>query len=132
MKKFKEWVQKIGAKKIGKMNKRGNIMLSLLFFIMALGVLVVFISPINAFIDMAQQSDSLNCKGFLFDGNENHTLSYNSSLHGGNSGSPLSCLALKLYLPYILLVFLVAGISSVLGGRGMEIFGAGGREEQPF
>jgi len=55
---------------------------------------------------MAQQSDSLNCKGFIYSGNENHTLSFNSSLHGGASGSPLSCLALKLYLPYIL-VFLL-------------------------
>ncbi len=104
---------------------RGNIILSLMFFLMALGVLVAFISPINSFLDMAQQSDSLNCRGFIFDGNENHSLSFNSSLNGGNSGSPLACLSLKLFLPYILLVFLIAGIGAVLVGKGGEMFGFG-------
>ena len=107
------------------MNKRGNIMLSLLFFIMALGVMIVFISPINSFIDMAQQSDSLNCKGYLHNGqNETYSsLAFNSTLDGGESGSPMSCLALKLYLPYLLLVFLVAGMSSVLAGKSADWFG---------
>lgn len=103
----------------------GNIMLSLLFFIMALGVLVAFISPINSFLDMAQQSDNLNCKGFIYDGDINHTLSYNSTLNNGQSGSPLACLALKLYLPYILLIFLIGGISSVLGGKVASTIGGG-------
>jgi len=104
---------------------KGGIILSLMFFLMGLGVMMAFISPINSFLDMAQQSDSLNCRGFIFNGNENHTLSFNSTLHGGDSGSPLSCIALKLYLPYILLVFMIGGISSVLGGRGAELIGIG-------
>jgi hypothetical protein len=108
------------------MNNRGqNIMLSLLLFIMALGVMIAFISPINDFLDLAQQSDSLNCKGFIYDGNSSHALSFNESLHGGASGSPLSCLALKLYLPYILLVFLIGGLSSVLGGKIGNALGGG-------
>ena len=113
------------------MNKKGNIMISLLFFIMGLGVLVAFISPINSFIDMAQESTSLNCKGFIYEGNVNHTLSFNSSLHGGASGSPLSCLALKLYLPYILLVFLIGGLAAVLANRseGMFFGGSSGGDE---
>jgi len=105
------------------MNSKGNIMLSLLFFIMALGVMVVFISPINSFLDLAQQSDSLNCKGFIYNGNSNHTLSFNSTLDGGASGNPMACLALKLYLPYLLLVFLIAGLSSVLAGKAADWFG---------
>ena len=109
---------------------RGGIILSLMFFLMGLGVMIAFISPINSFLDMAQQSDGLNCKGYIFSGNENHTLSFNSSLHGGNSGSPLACIALKLYLPYILLVFMIGGISSVLGGRGAEIMGMD--DESPY
>ena len=104
------------------MNKQGNIMLNLIFFIMGLGVLVIFISPMNSFLDLAQQSDSLNCKGFIYDGSENHTLSFNSTLDGGASGSPLACLSLKLYLPYILLVFLVGGVASVLAGRAENLF----------
>ena len=107
------------------MNRKGNIILSLLFFIMALGVLIVFISPMNAFLNMAQQSDALNCKGYLHDG-KNDTesqLAFNTTLNGGESGSPLACLALKLYLPYILLVFLIAGVTSVLGGRASNWLG---------
>ena len=102
---------------------RGGIILSLMFFLMGLGVMMVFISPMNDFMDMGRQSDSLNCIGYIHNGNVNNTLSFNSSLHGGNSGDPLACMALKLYLPYILLVFMIGGISSVLGGRGSELIG---------
>lgn len=111
------------------MNKRGNIMLGLLFFIMALGVMVVFINPINSFVDLMQQSDSLNCKGYIDGGNENNTLSFNSSMNAGSSGSPIACLALKLYLPYILLVFLIGGVSAVLSGKSAEMFGIEGAEQ---
>jgi len=111
-------------------NKKANVMLSLLFFLMALGVLVVFISPMNEFIDLMQRSDSLNCKGFIFSGDSNHTLSFNSTSHGGASGSPLSCLSLKLYLPYILLTFLIAGIASVLSGKSGDWLGMGGGSEE--
>lgn len=111
------------------MNNRGNIILGLLFFLMGLGVLVVFISPMSDFLDLAQQSDALNCKGFIFNGDPNHTLSFNSTANGGASGSPLACLSLKLYLPYLLLVFLVAGLSAVLAGRAESFFGLGGEEQ---
>lgn len=103
------------------MNTRANIMMSLLFFIMGLGVLVAFISPINTFLNMAQQSDSLNCQGYIANGNVNDTLSYNSSLNDGSSGSPIGCLALKLYLPYILLVFLIGGVAAVLSGKSEQL-----------
>jgi len=110
------------------MNKKGNIMINLLFFIMGLGVLIAFIGPINEFVDMAQQSDSLNCKGFIYGGNENNTLSFNSTLDGGASGSPIACLALKLYLPYLLLVFLIGGVAAVIGGRS-ELLSFGTEEQ---
>lgn len=103
------------------MNTRANIMMSLLFFIMGLGVLVAFISPINTFLNMAQQSDSLNCQGYIANGNVNDTLSFNSSLNDGSSGSPIGCLALKLYLPYILLVFLIGGVAAVLSGKPEQL-----------
>jgi len=52
-----------------------NVMMNLLFFIMGLGVLIAFISPINSFLDMAQQSSALNCQGYVANGNVNDTLS---------------------------------------------------------
>ena len=109
------------------MNKKGgNIILSLLFFLMALGVMVAFISPLNDFLSMAQESDAMNCKGYIYEGDSAHALSYNSTLNGGNSGSPLGCMAVKLYLPYILLVFLIGGIAAVLAGK--DFFGFGENE----
>ena len=110
------------------MNKKGNMMMNLLFFIMGLGVLIAFISPISEFIDMAQQSDSLNCKGFIYDSNVSHTLSFNNLSDGGASGSPIACLSIKLYLPYLLLVFLIGGVAAVLGGKSEQL--AFGTEEQ--
>ena len=112
------------------MNKKGNVMINLLFFIMGLGVLIAFIGPINEFVDMAQQSDGLNCKGFIFDSNVSHSLSFNNLSDGGNSGSPIACLALKLYLPYILLVFLIGGVAAVLGGKADQLaFGTESQEQ---
>jgi hypothetical protein len=113
------------------MNNKGNIMISLLIFIMFLGVIIAFISPINSFLDMAQQSDNLNCNGYIANGNVNDTLSFNSTLNGGSSGSPIACLALKLYLPYILLVFLIGGIAAILGGKS-EQAGFGFEQEQSY
>lgn len=113
------------------MNKKGNIMLSLLFFVMALGVMVIFISPINAFLDLAQQSDSLNCKGFIYNGNLGHVLSFNNTSDGGASGSPMACLSLKLYLPYLLLTFLIGGLAAVLGNKAGSLFGFGSTASTP-
>jgi len=102
---------------------RGGVVMGLIFFILALAVIVVYISPMNAFINMAQQSDNLNCKGYIHNGNTSDPLSFNATLNGGDSGDSLSCLTIKLFLPFLLLVFLVGGIASVLGGRGEELFG---------
>ena len=114
------------------MNKKGNIMINFLIFFMALIVVIAFISPINTILDLAQQSDNLNCKGFIYDSNATHTLSFNNLTDGGQSGSPLGCLALKLYLPYILLFFLAFGVFAVIGSRATNLMGLGGREETPY
>lgn len=107
------------------MNNKGNVMINLLLFLMGLGVLVVFIAPMNTFIGMAQGSDNLNCKGYIDpDATAGQNYSYNSSI---NTDS-LSCLAIKLYLPYILLVFLVGGLLKVLYDRGSDVIDAGGAQ----
>jgi len=114
------------------MNKRGNIMLSLIIFIMALGVMIAFISPITSLLDIAQQSDGMNCKGFIYDGDSSHALSYNETKHGNQSGSAIGCLAVKLYLPYLLLIFLIGGMSAVLGNKAESMFGFGGGSDSPY
>lgn len=102
------------------MNNRGNLMINLIFFVMGLGVMIIMISPIESFLDIAQGSNFLNCQGFIDDrAGVYQNYSYNSSKQTEN----LSCLAINLYLPYLFLVFLIAGVSQVLYNRGTDAFG---------
>lgn len=105
------------------MNNKGNIMLNLLFFFMAMVIVIVFIGPIKEFVDMAQQSDNLNCRGYIADGNPGSKYSFNASLNDNQSGNPIACLAIKLYLPYLLIVFLIGGVSKILYDRTGDAFG---------
>jgi len=106
---------KMKLKSIGHFgNRRGQvIMVNLLLFFMALAVLVAMIPAMKAMLDITQQSDSLNCPGYTVNGDATNKLSYNASL----STSTLSCMAINLYLPYIILVVLVAGVTKLLSGR---------------
>lgn len=100
------------------MDKKGNLIVNLFFFIFAVGMLVTFISPLMTFVNIAQQSDNLNCQGYLYNGDNSSSLSFNSTLNGGQSGSPMGCIAIKWYLPYIIIVFLITGVASVLYNQG--------------
>jgi glucose-6-phosphate-specific signal transduction histidine kinase len=98
-------------------NNRGQmIMINLLFLIMTIAVLISLIPALNSLLNIAQQSDSLNCNGYMYNGNSTHPLSYNASLPSND----LSCLAIKLFLPYIVLAVLIGSVSRVIASR-MEI-----------
>lgn len=104
--------QKGGSKEMIQ-NKRGQmIMINLLFFFMAVATVVALIPAFSTILQMAQQSDGLNCPGYSYQGNVNHSLSYNSSLQS----STLACLGINLYLPYIVLAVLIGGVSKLLMG----------------
>lgn len=100
-------------------NKKGNLMFNLMFFFMGLAVLFIFINPIGDIMELMEQSDTLNCQGYIYNGDANHTLSYNSSL---NTNS-LACISIKLYLPFILLAFLFGGVAVILGNKASDTFG---------
>ena len=91
-------------------------MANLLIFFMAIATLVALIPGLSELLNNAQQSDSLNCNGYAYNGNANHPLSYNSSLQT----STTACLAIKLYLPYIVLGVLIAGVGKLLYGRQQD------------
>lgn len=96
-------------------NKRGQmIIINLLFLFMAIAVVVALIPALSTILQMAQQSDGLNCPGYSYQGNSAHILSYNVSLQS----STLACLAINLYLPYIVLAVLIGGVSRLLIGGG--------------
>lgn len=107
-------------KKVRPMNKKGQmIIIQLLFLFMTIVVLVALIPALRDIIDIAQQSDGLNCAGYYYNGNAGHVLSYNSSL----STNTTACLAIKLYLPYIVLVVLIAGVTRLFYGQAQSAFG---------
>jgi len=97
-----------------KMNKKGQVMMiNLLFLLMTVAVLIALIPQFNILLNMAQQSNSLNCAGYYYNGDVNNTLSYNASL----PSNTLACLSIDLYLPYIVIAVLIAGVSRVIMGR---------------
>lgn len=96
------------------MNKRGQVMIiNLLFLVMTISVLIALIPQMTEMLNMAQQSDYLNCRGYYYNGDPNNALSYNDSL----KSNTLACVAINFYLPYIILAVLIAGVSRVLMGR---------------
>ena len=97
-----------------KMNQRGQVMMiNLLFLLMTVAVMIALIPEFNTLLNMAQQSNALNCNGYYYQGDPNNTLSHNNSL----PTNTLACLSIDLYLPYIIMAVLIAGVSRVLLGR---------------
>lgn len=95
-------------------NNKGQVMIiNLLFLVMTIAVMVALIPELTMLLNLAQQSDYLNCNGYKFNGDPNNPLSYNSSL----DSNVLACISIDLYLPYIVMVVLIAGVSRVILGR---------------
>jgi hypothetical protein len=104
------------------MNNRGQSQLmqlpvNLLILFIAVTFLIALIPGFVQMQDMAQQSDNLNCPRYYYEGNPNHTLSYNATI---GTKSSIGCMAIKLYLPYILLGVLIAGVAIIFYGRATQ------------
>jgi len=109
-------LRKISTKKTKRieMNSRGQVMIiNLLFLVMTIAVMIALIPELTTLLNMSQQSDYLNCKGYSYNGNPNSVYSYNGSLASNN----LACISINLYLPYIVMAVLIAGVSRVILGR---------------
>ena len=106
-------LRKISAEKKS-MNNKGQVMIiNLLFLLMTIAVMVALIPELTMLLNMAQQSDYLNCNGYSYNGDPNSRYSYNSSLESNT----LACISVDLYLPYIVMAVLIAGVSRVILGR---------------
>jgi hypothetical protein len=96
------------------MNRKGQVMIiNLLFLLMTIAVMVALIPQLTTLLNMAQQSDYLNCRGYSYYGDPNSVYSYNASL----KSNTLACISIDLYLPYIIMAVLIAGVSRVILGR---------------
>jgi len=101
------------------MNNKGqllNLPVNLLMLFMVVTFLIALLPGLVEMIDQAQQSDSLNCVGFKYDGNPNNPLSYNSTI---GTKSSIGCMAVKLYIPYIVLGVLIAGVAALFIGKAI-------------
>jgi len=100
--------------------------INLLMLFISVTFLIALIPGFVEMQDMAQQSDGMNCKGFVYvnssgDADPTNALSYDAGI---GTKSSIGCLAIKLYLPYIVLGVLIAGVALIFYGRGM----GGGQE----
>ena len=100
------------------MNNKGNLMqlpVNLLMLFITFTFLVTLIPGFAEMQGMAQNNDNLNCKGYV--DYDDASLSYNSSQAEVSS---MACLAIKMYLPYIVLGVLIAGVAIIFYGRGEQ------------
>jgi len=99
-----------------------QMIVGILFLFMTITVMIAMIPALKSILNIAKQSDNLNCAGFAYEGSENNTLSYNASLDTDTT----ACLAINLYLPYILLIVLIGGVTKLLydkSGGGQQYAG---------
>ena len=107
------------------MNKNGQaIMIGLLVLVMTTAILIAVIPMMKNMLDITKQSDSLNCEGYRHNGDVNHHLSYNASLNSDTT----ACIAIGLYLPYLVLVVIIAGVSRMIMGQ----LGGGGGQQSTY
>jgi hypothetical protein len=98
-------------------NKKGqmDLMVGLLLGFMVITIMITLIPGFVELIDQAQNSEGLNCKGYT--DVSNPVLSYNATI---GTKSSIGCLAMKLYLPYIVLAVLIGVVVKMLYGKNSQ------------
>ena len=100
-------------------NKKGQmVIVQLLLLFMTIVVLIALIPGLKSILNVAKQSDNLNCNGFDYDDDgvpANNVLDYNST----KATDTLACLGINLYLPYLVIVILIVGITKVMYERAV-------------
>ena len=102
------------------MDSKGNLLqlpMNLLLIFMSVTFFIALIPGFAELINMAQQSDSLNCVGYVYDGIPLHPLSYNATI---GTQSSMGCMAIKLYLPYLVLGVLIASVAYLFMKPGQQ------------
>ena len=100
------------------MNNKGSLMglpINLLMLFISVTFLIALIPGFVEMQDTAQASDNLNCKGYT--DTLDISKSYNATI---GTKSSIGCMAIKLYLPYIVLGVLIAGVALIFYGRSQS------------
>ena len=101
-------------------NKGGQMfMIKLMLIVMSIIILTAFIPIIRTSMDNARHQDALNCASNNNKCNDGETgvPCYNSSINS----ETISCLALDIYLPYIILAVIMGGVMFLLAGDMMGL-----------
>lgn len=101
-------------------NKRGDmghLMVALIMGFMAVAMLVSLIPGFVEILDVAQNSEGLNCKGYTYNGDASNVLSYNATI---GTKSTIGCLGIKLYLPYLVLAVLLGVVMYILYDKSSQ------------
>jgi len=93
-----------GGKRMKKNRKGQYLMMNLLVLVFTIMIMVALIPLLNQILNLAQDNQNLNCAGY------NGTNAYNASA----PTNTLACLAVQLYLPYIVLVILIGSIARLI------------------
>jgi len=98
-------------------DQRGQMfMVKLMLIVMSIMILTAFIPVLRTTMDQARHQDALNCKSNVnVCSTSTETPCYNSS----KSSETTSCLALDIYLPYIILAVIMGGVMFLLAGDMM-------------
>ena len=97
------------------MNKRGGFMIGMLILVISILLLVTMIPLLSTILGVAKQSDHLNCQGYIDTvGTGVNNMSYNSSF----ATDTISCTAVSLTIPFIVLCVIIGGVAALLAGRG--------------
>jgi F0F1-type ATP synthase assembly protein I len=92
-----------------------GLIVGLLMGFMVVTILVTLIPGFVSVIDTAQNSEGLNCNGYT--DTLDASLSYNATI---GTKSSIGCLAMKLYLPYLILAVLVGLVIKILYDKGTQ------------
>lgn len=97
-----------------------GIMFSIMVAFMAVTLLISLVPGFVDMIDYGLSTNGLNCRGFVDDDLADGNQSYNSSI---GEKSAIGCLAMKLYIPYIILGVLIAVVTAIFyskSGQGQQ------------
>jgi hypothetical protein len=92
----------------------GGVVVGIFMAFIAITFAIMFLPGLTSIIDIGKDSTSLNCVGYVYQGNANHVLSYNATI---GTKSTIGCLGLTFVIPYFILGVLVAAVGMILYGR---------------
>jgi hypothetical protein len=97
-------------------NNKGNVF-QLPVILMGLFMVICFLTALlpafTEILNQAQGSNSLNCAGYIDTYSDGGNYTYNSTI----PTSTISCMAVKLYVPYIVLGVLIASVAVLFGQK---------------